>query len=204
MLHLALPPSEGALSNELKSAIVDRMYQEREGFLHACEELKVSKARALAELKADKAFKLEIERAREMLAEWHYEEAISLSDRATGREDTPAIALRVKTRLTVAEQMLKRLQRPTGTARDLHLHQHQGDTFYISEEKREKLQAQRERLLATSRIKQSLPMQATIMPTESDVSHVQDLLSEEHKIERKSSEQSEQTDPGEGEGRGVD
>lgn len=154
MIHLALPPTEGALSNELKSAIIDRMYARRKGLLHACKSLKISTARAMAELKADKVFAREVTTAREMLAEWHYEEAISLADKAKGRDDTPAIALQVKTRLTVAEQLLPRLQRLTGgKGSNLHLHQHQGDTFYISEEKRERLQAQRERILKTTHVR---------------------------------------------------
>lgn len=145
MLYLQLPPSDGALANTLKENLLAHMIEKKVGLLHACEALDIPKQRAFVELKADKVFGAAIEEARELLAEYWHEEAVEMADKAKGREDTPAVTLKVKTRLQIAEQILPRLKQPGN--KSLHLHQHQGDTFYISEEKREELQAQRARLM---------------------------------------------------------
>jgi len=147
MLYLQLPPTDGALSRELKEQILAKMFEDHAGFLHACEDLKVSKARAFSELKADRTFADAVSMAREMLVEYWREEAVALADKAKGREDTPAYALAVKPRLAIASEELSRLQ---GKGHDNHLHLHSGDTFYISEEKRERLIEQRKRLVKTT------------------------------------------------------
>lgn len=147
MLYLQLPPSDGALANTLKENLLAKMFEEHLGFLHACEALKIPKARALAELKVDTVFATAVADAREMLVEFWREEAVELADKATGREDTPAYTLAVKTRLRIASEELPRLRHSPAPAAPLHLHQHQGDTFILSEERRAELQAQRERLL---------------------------------------------------------
>ncbi len=168
MLYLQLPPSEGALANDLKEAILARMYDQREGLLHACEALKVSKARALAELKADAEFSAAVDQARLMLAEWYHEEAVKKADQATGRDDTPAAALQYKARMEFAEQLLVRLRPATNkgnAGNGNHLHLHEGATVFISEAKREQLQAQRERILATSRPK-VVPNERSLGPNE--------------------------------------
>src|SRR6266446_4737492 len=125
MLYLQLPPTDGALARELKEQILALMFEQHAGFLHACEALKVSKARAFSELKADRVFADAVAMAREMLVEYWREEAVELADKASGREDTPAYALAVKTRLAIASEELTRLQSKSGPSGN-HLHLHQG------------------------------------------------------------------------------
>lgn len=137
------------------------MYDEKEGLLHAAEALKLSKARVLAELKVDKAFADAVEAARLMLAEFWFEEAVDEADSATGREDTPAATLRVKTRLRIAENLLPRLR--AGKQEDEksggnHLHIH------ISESKAKELEEQHQRVLRTTPTRSALPSSASSDP----------------------------------------
>ena len=148
MLYLSLPPSDGALARELKEALLAKMFEEKKGLLHATEELNLSPPRVFAELKIDQAFADKVQEARIALAEYWHEEAVAMADRAKGRDDTPAIALQVKTRLTIADQLIPRLraleEARAKTAAGNHL------TIYITEEKAKRLAEQHARIAQTT------------------------------------------------------
>jgi hypothetical protein len=91
MLYLTLPDggSKAKLPATLKERILSLMFDNHVGFLHACEQLGISKPIAMHDYKVDAHFAENVDLAERMLVMYESEKILQIADGATPAR-TPA------------------------------------------------------------------------------------------------------------------
>jgi hypothetical protein len=117
--------SKAKLPATLKERILSLMFDNHVGFLHACEQLGISKPIAMHDYKVDAHFAENVDLAERMLVTYESEKILQIADGAKGREDAAAVSLKVKTRERMRDALLPKwrdAQRPAHL--EQHVHQH--------------------------------------------------------------------------------